>query len=400
MRYDDAGSGGHFDGLPNVIATFDEGPEMRRLNRRSLLGFGFACGLTCASGVFLAPASAETSGLKAAPLTLLSTGPMAFTDDGVLIVGDPKQATVFAVDLGMKSEAAEVKDAEIGDLRAAIAKATGGSADEVTVGDLAVDAASGLTIVSASVGDRVHLIRVGAGGDLTDISMDRVSHAAKPLPNPPEDKIVGQGRRQKNLRMESITDVAFFDGKVMVSGVSAGDSPSSVLEFPYPFAENTIVTNVQIYHAAHDRVEEPAIRAFVPMMIDGEPTLLAGFTCTPLVRFPIDQLGGQGTVRGTTVAELGNRNTPIDLIAYEKDGQSSLLMSNTARGVMKISTQDIQNAPGLTERVSGGGTAGQAFETIESLSDVTQMAKLGESHAVVIIGKSDTQQRLGVVELP
>ena len=31
-------------------------------------------------------------------------------------------------------------------------------------------------------------------------------------------------------------------------------------------------------------------------------------------------------IRGKTVAELGNRNSPLDMIVYEKDGKQFLLL--------------------------------------------------------------------------
>ena len=40
------------------------------------------------------------------------------------------------------------------------------------------------------------------------------------------------------------------------------------------------------------------------MNINGEPSLLAGFVCTPLVRFPVNSLKSSEKTRGTTVAEL------------------------------------------------------------------------------------------------
>jgi hypothetical protein len=36
---------------------------------------------------------------------------------------------------------------------------------------------------------------------------------------------------------------------------------------------------------------------------------------------------------GTTIAELGNRNRPTDMIVYRKGGKDYLLIANTSRGV-------------------------------------------------------------------
>jgi hypothetical protein len=141
------------------------------------------------------------------------------------------------------------------------------------------------------------------------------------------------------------------------------------------------------------------VRTFVPFTIDGEPTLLAGFTCTPLVKFPLDSLKSGQKVRGTTVAELGNRNQPLDMIVYKKDGKNFLLLSNSARGVMKISTEKIRENAGLSEPVRGGGTAGQPYETIKELQGVEQMDRLNDDYAVVLI-KGEGGSDLKTVELP
>ena len=105
----------------------------------------------------------------------------------------------------------------------------------------------------------------------------------------------------------------------------------------------------------------------MPFTIDGEPNILAGFTCTPLVKFPVKNSKPGKKVRGTTVAELGNRNRPLDMIVYKKGGKDYLLMANSARGVMKVSTKNIERTDGITEPVTGGGIAGQTYDTIKEL---------------------------------
>jgi len=47
------------------------------------------------------------------------------------------------------------------------------------------------------------------------------------------------------------------------------------------------------------------------------------YTCTPLVQFAIPDLKPGAKVKGKTIAELGNRNRPLDMIDYQKDGKDS-----------------------------------------------------------------------------
>lgn len=348
--------------------------------------------------ITVAAVTAEAkTGLSLGPVDLQSTGPMAFADSGVLLIGDPQTATVYAIDTeDSKSDASGAPN--IGNLPAAIQNALGVK-EKFEIGELAVNPDTGNSFISLSAGGQVHLIKVDRGGNISKVNLDKVPHASKVLPNAPEDKEVVRRGRSRNPRRQSITDLAFFEGKVMVTGLAAGDSPSRVLEMPYPFSDNSVTTSVEIFHAAHGRVEDATIQTFLPMVVDGEPSLLAGFTCTPLVRFPVNDLDGSGKVRGTTIAELGNRNTPLDMVLYEKDGKTSILMSNTARGTMKITTDGIAERDGLTERVGGGGTAGQPFETVDSITGIQQMDKLDDSHAVAIVDEKGTLA-LRTIDLP
>ena len=80
------------------------------------------------------------------------------------------------------------------------------------------------------------------------------------------------------------------------------------------FASKCIMLN-------HGRSEDNRpIQAFVPFNIGGEPNLLAGYTCTPLVKIPVAKFDSD-KITGTTVAELGNRNTPLDMIVYNQHGK-------------------------------------------------------------------------------
>ena len=349
----------------------------------------------CLLALMVSTALAGPKGMTLGPVELKSIGPMTFAEEGILLVGDPKTASVYAI--ATEDSGKSPAHPQIDDLSAAV-KSSLGLNGEVQLGELAVNPDTGNVFISIKSGGQVHLVKI-SGEQISKVNLDKVNHMTKALPNPPEDRDVVRRGRSRNPRDASITDLAFFDGKVMVTGMSAGDSPSRVLEFPFPFAENSVATSVEIFHAAHGRVEDATIRTFLPMVVDGQPSLLAGFTCTPLVRFPVNALEGKEKVRGTTVAELGNRNTPLDMVVYEKNGKTAILMSNTARGMMKISTDGIGEREGLTDRVGGGGTAGQPFETVDSISGVQQMDKLDESHAVAIIDVKGTPA-LQTIELP
>ena len=88
-------------------------------------------------------------------------------------------------------------------------------------------------------------------------------------------------------------------------------------------------------------------------------------------------------VVGTTIAELGNRNRPIDMLVYKKDGREFLLMSNTARGVMKIPTDNFATATPITAPVKTE-TGGVAYETVTAMKGIEQLDLLDAGRTVAL----------------
>lgn len=348
--------------------------------------------------------AADKWGLKQGNPALNSAGPLTFGPDGILFIGDTKAATIFAIDTGDTSGDPATVDVNIEGLTEKVASALGVEPKAVTINDLAVNPLSGNIYLSVSKGEdqgTPALVRIDAKGKLTPVQLEKVGHAKVALPNPPEDKVTGEGRRRGNRRGESITDLAYTDNKVIVSGLSDGESPSTVREIAFPFLEAEKGTSIEIYHGAHGRLEDySAPRTFVPFSIKGEPHLLAGFTCTPLVKFPVRQFEPGKKIRGTTVAELGNRNRPLDMIVYKKNGQEYLLMANSNRGVMKISTYDIERDNGITEPIRDGGTSGQPYETIKELEGVVQLDRLTDERGVIVTQTESGALNLATIKLP
>jgi hypothetical protein len=342
-------------------------------------------------------------GLEEGKPDIKSAGALAFGPDGVLFVADTKSAALFALDTGDTKGNPEKAEYKLEKLSDKLAELLGVPAAEVKVNDLAVNPDTGRVFLSVSKGPADNaapaIVKIDEAGKLSEVKLDKIAFSKLTLPNAPEDK-VSAGPRPRNARNDLVTDLAYVSGKVLVTGLSTGAAPSTIREIQFPFAEADTGSNVEIYHAAHDRVESPAIRTFVPFNIDGKPTLLAGFVCTPLVKFDLDALKKGEKTRGTTVAELGNRNQPLDMIAYKKDGKDYLLLTNSARGVMKISTENIAQNPGITEAVKGGGTAGQKYETVESLKDVAQLDRLDDSRAVILVQAQNGPMSLQTVALP
>jgi hypothetical protein len=267
---------------------------------------------------------------------------------------------------------------------------------------MAVNPVNGLVFLSVSRGrgpDAIPVVlTIDEKGAVDEFALDDVSFAKADLPNAPEDKVVGEGRRRQNNRLESITDLLFLDGRLYVAGLSNEEFSSKLRSIPFPFQAADAGTSIEIFHGSHGQLETRSpVRTFAAVELDDAPHLLAAYTCTPLVKIPVAMLQPGKKVRGETVAELGNHNRPLDMIIYEKDGQGFVLMANNARGMMKIPVEGVAAAKAITERVRD--KAGADYQTIDGVEGVVQLDRLNKNHAVLLI-QNDVGMSLKTLALP
>lgn len=359
-----------------------------------------ACVFATAACLLAASAQAEAqSGLTQGTPDIQMAGPLTFGPDGILFIGDPQSAAVFAIATGdTQGDPSQVR-LNIDGLDAKVAALLGASARDVLINDLAVNPASGQVYLSVSRGRGPQatpvVMRINPQGEISEVSLKNVPFAKAELPNAPAPG--GTGRQ--NRRAQSITDLKFVDGRLFVAGLSNEEFASKLRSIPFPFESVDAGTSVEIYHGAHGAFETRSpVRTFVPYNIEGQPHLLAAYTCTPLVKFPIAELQAGNKVKGTTVAELGNRNNPLDMVVYKKDGKDYILIANTSRGVMKVQTDEIAEIEGIETRISG--TAGVKYQTIEELKGVVQLDKLNDTHAVLLVQSESGQSNLQTIALP
>lgn len=342
-------------------------------------------------------AQASVTSLRA---ELTSIGPIAFAPGHQLLVSDPKAATIYAFDVSEQSTQGIGIDTDIEDLGAKIAALLGTTRDDIRIIDLAVNPEDGQVFLSVQRGqgeDQEQLLmRVQAKGEIKPVFTEELEFTSTTLPNPPQQ---GTGRRGRNRHMESITDLAFVDGRVIIAGLSNEEFASKLRTIAFPFDQAEEGTSIEIYHGKHGRFETNApVRTFIPYELQGEPCILAAYTCTPLVVIPLSELENGKRVAGKTVAELGNRNRPLDMISYSKGGTNYLLLANSSRGVMKVDLTGLDTQEAIVTPVED--FAGLSYETIEDLQGVVQLDKLDAEHAVVLIQSESGKLRLRTVKLP
>jgi hypothetical protein len=332
--------------------------------------------LSCAAALSIAAGI----NMPAGKVELKSAGALAIGPDGILFVGDSVGGKIFALDVDDAASKAGAASIEIKGINEKIAAMLGTTADQILIQDIVVSPASKSVYLAVSRGRGADaaavILRATSAGKLTEISLANIKHQSVALSDQPQ---------QDRQRVETITQLKYVDHKVYVAGLSNEEFSSSLRAIPFPFDSAAKGAGIEIWHGSHGRFETNApVRTFVPYEINGEKAILAAYTCTPLVRIPVSELKPGNKVKGTTIAELGAGNKPLDMIVYAKDGKNYILMANSRRGVMKLTADHLEGYSPITKQTE---ITGVPYETIASLKGVQQLDKFDDSKALVLMGE-------------
>jgi hypothetical protein len=335
-----------------------------------------------------------TDSLKSDTITLKSAGPLAFGPDGILFIGDPVAATIYAVDTQDRNAPKTTDRPNVEGINEKIGSMLGTEGKEIRIADLAVNPISGMTYLSVSRGTQPEspstIIRLSRSGKLSEMPLKDCKCAKATITN----------AKAGRSRLEAITNMAYLNGKVIVAGLSNEDWNSTLRSIPFPFTETNKGSGVQIFHGAHGRIETASpIRVFTVYKIGDEDNLLAAYTCTPLVKIPVSQLKPGEKIKGTTVAELGNRNNPLSIIVYRKGDKDYALIANNSRGLMKVSLEGVDKIEAITAPVRGRETAGLTYQKIKDRGGVRKLNSFDKDHAVVLVDNKGRWD-LETIEMP
>lgn len=253
-------------------------------------------------------------------LELKSAGKIAFGPAGMLLVSDPRSASVVAIDTADTGPLQKLSK-RVDDIEPALAKAAG--TEKLTILDMAVNPASGKIYFStnAQPGNRPAILTLNADGSVASVDLTGLSHVRMSLPT------------SENAQLRNVTDLAWGNHSVIVAGQSAEEFANKIYQIPIPLENgvNAHFYSAETYHVAHRRWETKApIQSFIPWEEDGKFYVVGAFACTPIAKFPISDIESGSQIKGTSVIELGSGNRPRDMFTYEKDGEQ-WLVTNTQR---------------------------------------------------------------------
>ena len=291
----------------------------------------------------------EDLGLSVGTPDIASAGPLTFGPGGVLFIADNAGANIFAVDVN-DSDDGPPQDVNLDNIDASLASYLGCSRDDVSIRDMAVHPTSNnlyLSVMRGAGDSAIPVIfKIAGDGSIADVPLENMAfsqYAITDAADADDPRVV----TRMQLRTVTVTDMSYVDGLLMVAGTSNEEFTSTFRRIPFPFNGAAQSNSLEIFHVSHGKYETAApIRAFVPYQ--GNTSILASYTCTPVVQFSLADLDSGKHVMGKTVAELGSHNHPLDLISYEHDGGEYLLVCNDRHPVFKIACKDIDGQGPLT----------------------------------------------------
>jgi len=350
----------------------------KQVMKKNLLLVLFFCGTLINLSQATTNTGNLTDGFIIGNPAIKSMNALVFGPEGILFVGDAQAASVIAIQTDDIKSADLKTDITMNKVDEKIAALLGAKVDDISIVDMAVNPISQYIYLAVRHSNGSAMLLKTDGEKIEHVSLDKVSYSKAELSNPVAAD--AKDRRGRSMRVWAISDIAYHDGKVMVSGLSNEEFSSTFRSIEFPFKDKQMHASLEIYHAAHGRYETYApIKTFMPFDLNGSPHIVASYTCTPLVLFPMDEIKTGEHTKGRTVAELGNRNTPLDILHMQLGDESYILMNNTSRPVMKIAVNDIAAYKDyLTEPVKGNSaTAGVDYTSLPYVN-VLQMDKFGD----------------------
>lgn len=351
------------------------------------LGFSLALTLAAHAGVL----SKTTQGQPA----LKRIDVIEFGPEGVLFVGDGAGAQIFAVQTNDKAGAP--LPAKIPGLSARLAEKLGAKADGIEILDFAVNPATGTACFAVrKQDDKSYVLLTLRGEEIGLLDLRQATYARIPLP------------AGDTAPVAKITDIAWADDR-LVAGATANEEFASKIflaRAPLAHEEAGELHSAETYHVAHRKWETKApMNVILPFKEGGQTWLAGAFSCTPVVKYPIDALQPGAKLKGTSVLEIGSGNRPVDMFTYEKDGKEYIL-ANTFRFHHEkkpfgpspywtvrferslLSEQDAVNEKAL-QRLAGGEPATPRVQMIEAYHGVMQMDRVGKDRAAVLRATND-----------
>jgi hypothetical protein len=314
---------------------------------------------------------------------------IAFGPNGLLLVGGGDR--VVSIETG-DTKMTNWSKTEIADIDKVLAGKLGLSAKDVEIRKLAVNPASGKVYVALqSLATKANVIlTIDGAGTVAEFPLDNVKFQSYTLAAP-------------KVSITKITDIAWAGGRIVAATQASDKFTASRVFTINPTSASGAPTQIstKTYHVGHGKWETHApLRVLMPYEENGKTSVVGSFTCTPIVKYNIDDAKEDAQVTGTSVVELGTGNTPRSMFSYERGGKKYILISvgrnnkqpafgfPSAYWVARVDADLLKETSNVNEnalwRVGGKRLVGDRVQVAKEFFGTQQMDRLDATRAVAI----------------
>jgi hypothetical protein len=252
---------------------------------------------------------------------------IAFAPGGVLLIGDGKGKQIVAIETGDTTAVAWSKN-EVANIKDELAGRVGAAAKDINITKIAVNSASNTAYLAVRMlaSKRDLLMTVDGTGKIKEFGLDNVKFVAVPL--------------AEDQKVTSITGISWAGDRILVTALANDNFANRCFSIMAPLGNGAASScfSTDTYHVAHGQWETKApIRTMMPYEENGKRFLVGAFLCTPIVKYSLEEMQPDAKIKGVSVIELGQGNTPQYMFAYEKDGHRFILMNTQRMGQMQKS---------------------------------------------------------------
>ena len=355
------------------------------------------CLFSLVAGTFL---EAETGSVIEKPhvgdVALKRINVIHFAPGGVLLIGDGASAQIIALQTGdtAKSDAAF---RTIPNFQKELAGKMGTGEEDIEIIDLEINPLS-QNLYAAVFNKKTRspgLIRIEPDGSMAPVNLKGVPHVRVPLP------------KGEKAPVNVITDVVWVDGRLIAAARCNEEFASKIFSADGPLRHDQAgqIYSAETFHISHNKWETRApMSVMIPYEEDGKHYIVGAFSCTPVVKYPIDDIQPNAAIKGISMIELGSGNRPLDMFAYEKEGKASVL-TNTFRfhherrpygpsphlafrfDESLLGAENVNDK--ATRRLRGPKPAADRIDIAESFHGVVKMSRLNEKSALALNESGD-----------
>ena len=325
-------------------------------------------------------------------VTLKRINVINFAPGGVLLIADGSSSQIIALQTG-DTEPATGAFKEISSFQKELAGRIGVGEDDLEIIDLEVNPISkNLYAAVHNKKTREHaLIRINRDGSMAPVNLKGVKHVRVPLP---------QGDKAP---VNIITDLVWIDGRLVAAARCNEEFASKIFSADGPLHHDKPgqIYSAETFHVAHNRWETKApMSVMIPYEEDGKHYIVGAFSCTPVVKYPIEAIKPNAVIKGISQIELGSGNRPLDMFGYEKGGKSSVL-TNTFRFHHKKRPygpsphlafrfdQELLDAPEVNEKAIRRLKGTEKIQIAETFHGVVKMSRLDDKSALALNESGD-----------